>query len=132
MSLSATVKKMIIIMCVSGAVFIAAGAAYYRSVEALNFALGAAVTTGFNVIKTIMLERSAIRASGMEDGNAASNYVRLQSLLRFVLTGAVLVAAVLIPFIGTWGAIAGVLTMNVAAFVVKIIGARGEKPQENS
>lgn len=118
MKLSATAKKMVLAICVSLALIIAAGAVYYRSPEALPFALGALLGGGLNVAKLVMLERCVDRAISMEK-ERAGNYIRIQHLIRLLLTGAVLIIAVFVPFLSLWGCAAGVLTMQVAAFAAK-------------
>ncbi|MCL2508866.1 MAG: ATP synthase subunit I [Oscillospiraceae bacterium] len=118
MRLSDIAKKMILVICVSLLVIVAAGAAYYRSLMLLPFALGAFSGATLNVLKVFMLDRAVKKIAGMEK-ERAGNYARVQHFLRFLLTGAVLVIAALVPFINIWGAAAGVLTYNIAALFMK-------------
>ncbi|MCL2699168.1 MAG: hypothetical protein FWE68_02560, partial [Defluviitaleaceae bacterium] len=97
----------------------AAGAVYYRSFEAVPFAIGTALGIGLNIVKVIMLGNAVDSAVKMTDGKAAGNYIRTQYFLRFVLTGAVLVFAAVVPFVSLWGAAAGVLTMPFAVMSMK-------------
>jgi len=123
---------MITVIGISVLVLIAAGVAIYRSLEALYFALGVVLTSALNVLKVFMLERTVKKAVDMEEAVAGKNYVRLQYLLRYFLTGIVLLAAGLVsvyvkpPFINIWGAVAGVFTLQVA-----VIAVRSMKLDEN-
>ena len=110
---------MILVICVSALIIMAGGAVYYRSLEALAFALGAFLSSALNVLKVIMLERNVLKILDMKDAGEGKSYIRFQYLIRYVLTGALLVAAALIPFINIWGAIIGVLTMQVAVILIR-------------
>ena len=119
--LSLAARKMILVLCVSALVIIAGGAIYYRSLEALAFALGVALSTALNFFKVSMLERNVKKILIMDDAGAGTNYIRLQYLMRYALTAVVLVAAALIPFINIWGAILGVLMMQVAVIAIRFM-----------
>lgn len=125
MKLSPPSKRMILVICISASIFIVGGIAFcltfdiLPSNEALPFALGVLLTSSVNVLKIVMLERTVQKAIGMDNVNAGKNYVRLQYLLRYLITGIALVAAALTPFISIWGAVAGILTMQVAALTAK-------------
>ena len=109
---------MVFVVCASLAVIIAGGVAYFRSLEYLPFALGAVMGAGLNVVKILLMERTVDKSVVMEKSRA-ENYLRLQYLLRYLLTGAVLIAAVFVPFLNLWGAALGILTMPVATFFVR-------------
>jgi len=97
----------------------------FRSIEALYFAAGVALTSSLNVGKLYLLERTVKKTLEMEDPNFGKNYVRLQYLMRYFLTGAVLLGAAMItlyvdpPFINLWGALAGVFTMQIAVIIAR-------------
>jgi len=110
---------MIKFMVIVALVMIAAGAVFFRSAEALPFALGVFLTTALNVLKAVWLEHTVNRVVEMEEGKAGSNLVRFQYLLRFILTGLVMVAAVYLPFIHLWGAVAGIFTFHIAAHLLR-------------
>jgi len=132
MNLSHPSKRMILVIGVSVLVLIAAGTIFYRSLEALYFAFGVILTSSLNVLKVFMLERTVRKVVDMDQPDTGKNYVRLQYLLRYLLTGLVLLAAGLIsmyvhpPFINIWGAVAGVFTLQIA-----VISVRSMKPDEN-
>ena len=116
MKLSDVAKKMIFILGIAFLILLAAGftgSFFISALEFLPFALGALLGALLNVFKVWMLDRTVKKVVGMEAAKAG-NYVRMQQLLRFVLTGLVLVAAALIPFISIWGAAVGVLTFQIA------------------
>jgi len=84
-------------MVVVAALFIIViGAVFYRSLAALPFALGVIVTSGLNIIKIRMLEQTVQKVISMDDQEAGKNVIRLRYLLRYFLTGIVLVAVGLI------------------------------------
>ena len=121
MKLSKIAKKMIFTVSILLLVIFAASFAYFRSLSFFPFALGALSGVSLNVFKIIMLDRVVDKAIQMEE-KKAGNYIMIQYLLRFVLTGLVLVASHFIPFIELWGTAVGVLTMPIAAF----FAGRGE------
>jgi len=125
MNLSLASRKMIMVICIATLVIVAAGAAIYRSLEALYFAFGAILTSGLNVFKVYLLERTVKKAIDMEQPDSGKNYVRFQYLVRYFLTALVLLAVGLVtlyvkpPFINIWGAVAGVFTLQIAVISVR-------------
>ena len=112
-------------MGITALVLIAIGTAIYRSIEAVYFASGVILTTALNILKLALIERTVKKAIDIESPDAGKNYVRFQSLLRYFLTGIVLLAAGLIsvyvdpPFINIWGAIIGIFTLQISLIVVR-------------
>ena len=125
MALSLTSKRMICVIGISALVIIVGGAAIYRSIEAIYFALGVILTSALNVFKVFLLDRTVKKTIDIEDPDAGKNYVRLQYLLRYFLTGAVLLGAGLVtnyvkpPFINIWGAVAGIFTLQISVIIVR-------------
>ncbi|MCL1819836.1 MAG: ATP synthase subunit I [Oscillospiraceae bacterium] len=123
MNLSKPARNMMITIGIAVAVITAAAAAYYFLIsdilQIFPFILGLALTAGLNIIKVYMIDKAVVKSLDKE-GKSAANYIRLQYLIRYLLTGAVLIAAALIPFINLWGAIAGVFTMPIAAYSLRI------------
>jgi len=117
MELSYISKKMILVICAALALIIAAGAVYYRSAECLPFALGAALGAGVNVVKIIMLRRAVDKVA--EKGENGKNYMTLQYIIRFALTGLVLVVSAVVPFISLYGTAAGILTWQAATLSMR-------------
>jgi len=87
-------KLMIKMVWIAGLIIIALGLIYYiiiaRTLVIIPFALGVAITTSLNVFKLRMLEKTVQKVVQMDDQNAGKNVVRIQQLVRFLLTGAVL------------------------------------------
>ena len=125
MKLSKIAKNMIFFICIAAIVFIAGGIVYFRSIYALYFAIGVILTSSLNVGKVCLLQRTVSKTLEMDDAAYGKNYVRLQFVLRYILTAAVLAAAGLItmyvepPFINLWGAIAGIFTLQISAIIVR-------------
>ena len=118
MNLSDVAKKMIKVICISLLALVAASAAYYRSMSFLPFAIGASLGAGHNVLKIGMLDRAVEKSMAME-AKKARNYMLVQYFLRFSLTALVLIFSALVNFISIYGATAGVLTYQIAAFTIK-------------
>lgn len=125
MRLSKASEKMVVWIIIIALVFIAGGAAYFRSIEALYFAIGVILTSSLNVGRIFLLDRTVKKTLEMDDPSTGKMFVRLQFLLRYLLTGLVLMAAGLIsvyvepPFINIWGAVAGIFTMQIAVIIVR-------------
>ena len=114
-----------LMICVVALVIIAGGAVFFQSIEALYFAIGVILTSSLNVLKIYMLERTVNRTLDMDNPESGKNFVRLHYLVRYFLTGAVLLGAGLVwiyvdpPFINIWGAVLGVFTLQIAVIVVR-------------
>ena len=130
MKLSLPAKKMILVICVSALIVMLGGAVYYRSLEALNFLLGAFMTSALNVFKVYLLERNVQKILYMTDAQASKGYFTAQYLIRYVLTGAVLVAAALIPFVNLWGALIGAFTMQAATIAIRFMKVDNDEAAE--
>ena len=120
---------MTLYMIAASAVACAAGAAYYRSFSFFPFAAGVLTAATANIVKTIMLERAVSHAVVMET-EKAKNYLLLQQQLRLIPVVACLAAAVFAPFISLYGAVAGVLTIQISAYALKISETKRVKAEE--
>ena len=118
--IASKIKSAIVILLL---LLIAASAAYYRSFAFAPFAFGALLGAGLNVVKIAMLERTVVKAVGMEK-NDAGNYAHLQYFLRLLITALVLILSAILPFISIWGAVAGIFTMQPAMFYAKYSAGR--------
>jgi len=110
---------MIMVIGIAALVMMIGGAIFYRSFEALPFALGVFLTSALNAGKLLMHERTVNKTIDMGDPKAGKNYVRLQFLIRYFLTAAVLVVAGLTPFISVWGALFGIFTLQISVIIVR-------------
>ena len=89
--------------------------------EAFPVALGVFLSSALNVMKVMLLERTVQKVMDMETAKESKAYVASQYIIRYVLTGVILVAAALTPFINLWGAIAGIFTMQIAVFFIRFM-----------
>jgi len=81
------IKRMILITAL---VIIIIGAIVYRSLAVFPFALGVLATSGLNILLYGMIERTVHKVLYMEDQVHGKNIVTLHSMLRILITGAVL------------------------------------------
>lgn len=127
MNMSIPAKKMIFIIIVLAVVLIVVGVVlcltldFFSPDDAFPYALGLLLTSALNVFKVFVIEKQSQRIMKMDDPKTGKHFVTFQYFIRYILTGLVLVAAALIPFIGLWGAIIGILTMQIAAFSIKFM-----------
>jgi hypothetical protein len=124
MKLTDVAKKMILVLCISLLVIVVASVVYYRSFSFLPFAAGALLGTSLNILKVALLDRAVSKAVNM-DKNDSGNYIRLQYLSRYLLTGAVLVLAAMYSsasnsYAALFGTVAGLFTMPVAALSMNL------------
>ena len=123
MSISPTVKKMILIMLATGLIMAVIGAIVSTHVEvitAIPFAAGVFLSTALNIIKIIWLERVVSAAAKLEEEKSASNLVRLHYVLRLLFTALVLVGGAIAPFIDLWGLVIGLFTYHPAKYALGV------------
>jgi len=120
-TLSKYANKMIIVIICASFLIVVVGAVILRSMLALELGLGVVMACGLNIAKVLMLKHAVNRATTMEHG--ASAYTGGMYLLRFLLTGAVLVAAYFLsgddPRVVFFGAAIGLLGMPVASYTLR-------------
>jgi hypothetical protein len=124
MKWSKPARKMSLSIIIISLTAIAAGALFYRSLEAVAFAAAAAAMAVLNIIKIFMIERTVQKTSEIEEPSHGKNYARLQYTARLALTGLVLAAAAVYArhtgsYSSVWGAVAGVFTFQIAAYTLK-------------
>lgn len=124
--MSQMVKRMIIVIAISSAVIMAGGVAFYRSSSAILFILGVAAMGLVNIAKVFLIERTVNATMSHVESKDGRNYVRLQYIMRFFLTGVVLVGIILITrhtedFAAVIGAIIGVFSLQIAAISLKFM-----------
>ena len=98
MELSKPSKLLIRMIGVAALLIILIGIIYYRSFAALPFSFGVVILSGLNILKVRMLESTVQRVADMNTGEEelGKNVIRIRYLLRYFLTGIVLVAIGLI------------------------------------
>ena len=121
MNLSKDARRMLALIAGLTLVIIVCSAVFYRSSEFLPFAYGALLTCALNCVKVLLIERTVQKTVTMQSGGLAFGWG--QYMLRFLLTGAVLVLAALSPYISLWGAVAGIFTFQVSAYMLKLFRA---------
>ena len=105
------------------ALIICAGSAiYFRGAGFLPFTYGVLLVCALNCVKVLMIEYTVKRAVEKTGGSGA--WAGGQYLIRFLLTGAVLVFAALSDHINLWGAVVGIFTFQIAAHMLRIFIAR--------
>ena len=114
------VAKMIKAIACIAILMMAAGAVFFRSYHAIGFALGVGMSLILNIGKVVWLKHCVNRATNMEPG-AAGAYISINYLMRFVLTGLVLVAAHFLPVVDMFGAAVGLLSMPFANYAVHFL-----------
>ena len=117
-NLSALSKKMILVIAVLAAVICLGGLVFFRSAEAVPFALGAVAASAANVLKLMLLERM-VRKIAVSEGKYPVHWVYVQYFLRFALTAGVLLLAGWLSFTALIGAAFGVFTLPLSGFAMK-------------
>ena len=134
MRLSAPAKRMVLVIGASSLVMMGAGAVYYRSFSALLFAFGVLIISVLNIGKVFLMERAAKKAVELEQSGTAKSYIQMQYFFRFLLTGVVFIIPMTLAKsmddpAGIWGSLAGVFTLQIAAFSAKFLKTEVKKPE---
>lgn len=122
LSLSKDAKRMLVLIAGQALVILVVSAVYFRKGGFSAFAYGVLLACAVNFARVYLLERTVQKALEMQSGGLGFGWG--QYMLRFVLTGAVLVLAALSPHINVWGAIIGVLTFQTAVYMLRFFIAR--------
>lgn len=122
--LSDVSKKIIITLLAISLVAFGIGAFIVNDIIA--YAKGLAFGTLFTILKLILLERTLNKSINMPAANA-SNYARLHYMMRYFLTGVVLVVSALEPSINMFGVIIGLIILRPAVYIVNIKTEKVEK-----
>ena len=93
MELSKPSKLLVRMIGVAALGIMLIGLIYYRSFAVIPFILGVLILAGLNMLKVYMLERTVQKVTNMKVGEEemGKNIVRFHYLLRYFLTGVVLV-----------------------------------------
>lgn len=95
----------------------------------LPFALGLLAGTLLSMWKVILMESSIAKVVDME-GKASQTYASFFAMLRYILTAVVLVCAFLFKtVIGPFGAVIGVLNLQIAAYITGWLLRKDTPPQ---
>ncbi|NLJ95083.1 MAG: ATP synthase subunit I [Clostridiaceae bacterium] len=113
-------KNMILIILVISGIFISLALIFLHSLNVGSIILGIILGSAVSIIKVILLKRSINKVFN-EKQDQAKAYTGLQYLLRFALTAGILVVGALVPQINLLGVIAGVLSFQLATYIVQLM-----------
>ena len=120
MKLSDIAKRMIRVIVICAYIIIIVGAvlSFLYTAKFLPIALGAVFGAAISILKVIMIDRTVKKTVGMKP-ETAGNYVRMQHLLRFAVTGVLFIVAAMVPFINIFSAAAGILSFQAATMSMR-------------
>ena len=118
MKLSDSAKKMTHFICIIALLCILGSVIYYRSLNFLPFFYGVLAGSFVSIVKVFLLDRAVDKVINMEQRHAGG-YAGISYLLRFGLSGAVLILGAVAPQISLWGTVAGIFAYQLAAYGLK-------------
>ena len=116
-SFSKDAKRMLALIAGQALVIILISAIYFRSLEFLPFAYGVLISCALNYFRIYMIERTVQKTVTMQSGGVAFGWG--QYMIRFLMTGVVLILVAMSPYISLWGAIAGIFTFQLSAYMLR-------------
>ena len=90
-----------------------------------SFTMGLLFGLIFSIIKLLLMKNTIEKAVTMPEGKA-QKYMNAHYMIRYILTGIVLVVAALEPSIDILGVFLGLLSMKIAAYMQFFINKRQE------
>ena len=119
-SIETAASKMVQVILVLSVLIAAAGAVFFRSVEAVPFAAGVAMAAAVNITKVILLKKS-VESALSKDAVTAKYHLQSTYFLRLLLTASVLIGAALLPdsIVNLFGVIFGIFTLNIASYSMR-------------
>lgn len=124
-SLSDTAKKMMMLIIGLCCIVAGIGAVVTKSYV---FSFGVLYGGAFACLKVVLMEKTITTA--VEKGPKANSYARLHYLLRFFLTGLAIVIAIFNPNISMLGAVLGIISLNVSAYLMMFFQEKSGKEPE--
>jgi len=120
-SIEAVAKRMIIVIVCVSAVIALSGYVFYRSTEALPFAIGVSMAMCVNIIKVLWLKKTVTAAVDMQS-KSATKHVQTQFFLRVVLTSGVFLIAGLLhdSYVNLLGVAFGIFSLTIASYSMKL------------
>ena len=94
--------------------------------DKIGYTVGLLFGLIFSILKLMLMQNSIKKSLTMPEGKA-QKYANVQYMIRYVLTGVVLVVAALEPSINLLGVFLGLLSMKVAAYMQLFVAKRNEK-----
>ncbi|MBP3888856.1 MAG: ATP synthase subunit I [Cellulosilyticum sp.] len=94
--------------------------------DKIGYTVGLLFGLIFSILKLMLMQNSIKKSLTMPEGKA-QKYANVQYMIRYVLTGIVLLVAALEPSINLLGVFLGLLSMKVAAYMQLFVIKRNEK-----
>lgn len=94
--------------------------------DKMGYTIGLLFGLIFSILKLMLMQNSIKKSLTMPEGKA-QKYANVQYMIRYVLTGIVLLVAALEPTISLLGVFIGLLSMKVAAYMQLFVIKRNEK-----
>jgi len=118
MKISDIAKKMMTIIGISVVFLVVGSVIFYRSIACLPFIYGVILAAVANIIKIVMLDITVktVQTKGVD---AVGRYVVAQNYIRLLLTAAIVIVAIYMPFINHWGTITEILMYRLAIYALK-------------
>ena len=116
-------KMMKAVVCIS-VLMMVGGVIIFRSSFAAQFALGIGMSMALNLVKIVWLRYCVTKAVSMETSGGGA-FIGIHYMLRFALTGVVLVVAHFLPFVDMFGAVVGLLSLPFANYATHFLTRRG-------
>ena len=128
-SLSPEARRMLGALALLHLLVLVVAAIYYRSAAVMPFTAGLLLALSANALRVFLLDTALRRANDMANQPESEKarmaaYLQGQYLLRYLLSGLTLVAAVFLPFVELWGAICGFLVWPLTTFVMRVWESR--------
>lgn len=96
----------------------------------LSFTMGLLFGLIFSILKLKLMQNTIEKAVRMPEGKA-QKYTNVQYIIRYILTGIVLVVAALEPSVDLLGVFLGLLSMKVAAYMQVFQNKKYDGKQES-
>lgn len=97
--------------------------------DILGYTIGLLFGLIFSILKLMLMQNSIKKAVMMSEAKA-QKYMNVQYMIRYVLTGIVLVVAALEPSISLLGVFIGLMSMKVAAYLQLFIIKKNKKQKK--
>ena len=130
--MSLSVVAICIVLFIAGLIVINLSATVSEAESVSQFALGLVLGAIHSILKIIMMEKSLNRIADVGDetqGKHVKTIGQVAFIGRYVITAVVLVIGAVVPFLGLFGTIAGIVSLRFAAYLTVAIENRIEKKQ---
>ena len=97
--------------------------------DAKAFTIGLAFGLVFSILKLMLMKNSIKKSVTMPEAKA-QRYANVQYMIRYLLTGIVLLVAALEPTINLLGVFLGLLSMKVGAYMQLFVIKKNEKKKD--